>query len=1108
MRGFRGRMALLRGVLIATTAVGTLGGVGYHQIEAWAQEARVVSYDIPAQSLTTALTAFARASGLRLAYPAALTEGRATAGVSGTLSSAEALAGLLAGTGLTYAIDGDVVTIADPARAPVAYDGSIMLDTIDVVAWVENAGVGWDGSAESVYTTPGAVSHISAETIAQYRGTTPSDVLRGVPGVLSGASRSSGSVDVNIQGLQGMGRVAVTVDGASNAVTLYHGYQGVSNRSYIDPDFIGSVAIERGPSTGAGGAGAIGGAVSMRTISADDIIPDGATHAIRIKAEVGTNTSTPLPVGTTTIARAVQGYLLTTTNTGVGSPPVRDIGRPGFLLPTGGAGSVVYAGRSENAEIVLGAARRLYGDYHVGSNGDGVPQLSDICSTTTNTTLRNQCNRGSVAYELGLTTYLPGEQVMNTSQDIFSTLAKVTLRNEDHTLELIQTHYDTIFGETYPFGFVVSGQTTDQNPYSQAVLDTYATRYRWNPDNDLVDVRFNAALTHSHVEAPDGVGGTSLTDVVTDMITTDLSNTSRFATDIGDLTFNYGTALQLESTGPGERPGSVRDGDRSEASVFANSTLSVLDLLQLNGGLRYHHVRVTDNSNRTHTSIANEGIGEWDYSAGASLTALDWFQPFVNYRNAARMPSLWESVSTGFVTIDPNLRAERTSTWQVGANVSYDGVLHDDDQVRLKLAYFNNTVDDYIYRMQHSFSGTNLYITNLPRVNFSGLELSGRYEVGTFSADISGIYYTNVEFCRTLDTCQNSTLAGDYATNYVPPEFSASLTIGNRFLDDRLLLSGRATYHGLRAADAEEALWGANPLIGMIPWNPVLIFDLYGEYDLTENAKLTFSVENLTDLYYVDPLSLMLVPSPGRTLRVGFTGTISDAPGGGAWFGEGPADDARFDWSGFYVGASAGAATANTRTMDYARTTTTYSTGRVSTSSLAYFEDGSASNWLAGIRLGYDHQFDNDLVVGFGLEAGWTDVETGTGTRTTSTQVNTPKMSTTYGAFASASLRAGIGMGNFLVYGRGGIAAAQMDSHANLGIYAGEASGIGLGFSAGAGVEYAITENVSVFGEYQHMRLVGPEVSGSFSTSTAGYDYSYTSESSVNLIQAGLNFRF
>lgn len=199
MTGLRGRIRLLSAALAATTAIGTVGAFMLPIAQVHAQERRRVSYNIPPQALTTALTAFARASDLRLAYPAALTQGIMTQGVRGDFAPEQALASLLEGAGLSYAINGGTVSIAKPSGSePIAYDGSIILEEIDVTAWVENAGVGWDGSPESVYMAPGSVSVITGEMLERFAGTTPSDMLKSAPGVLSGESRiAAGSPSIS-----------------------------------------------------------------------------------------------------------------------------------------------------------------------------------------------------------------------------------------------------------------------------------------------------------------------------------------------------------------------------------------------------------------------------------------------------------------------------------------------------------------------------------------------------------------------------------------------------------------------------------------------------------------------------------------------------------------------------------------------------------------------------------------------------------------------------------------------------------------------------------------------------------------------------------------------
>lgn len=64
--------------------------------------------------------------------------------------------------------------------------------------------------------------------------------------VYSGDSRNSGALDPNIRGIQGPGRVPVTIDGTEQAITAYRGYMGANSRNYIDPNLIGSIKVLKG----------------------------------------------------------------------------------------------------------------------------------------------------------------------------------------------------------------------------------------------------------------------------------------------------------------------------------------------------------------------------------------------------------------------------------------------------------------------------------------------------------------------------------------------------------------------------------------------------------------------------------------------------------------------------------------------------------------------------------------------------------------------------------------------------------------------------------------------------------------------------------------------
>lgn len=82
-----------------------------------APEDRQIDYDIPVQSLTSALSVFAAASGMQVLYETSLASGRKSTPVKGRFAPEAALRVLLEGTGLVARrTDIDAITIAPDAR--------------------------------------------------------------------------------------------------------------------------------------------------------------------------------------------------------------------------------------------------------------------------------------------------------------------------------------------------------------------------------------------------------------------------------------------------------------------------------------------------------------------------------------------------------------------------------------------------------------------------------------------------------------------------------------------------------------------------------------------------------------------------------------------------------------------------------------------------------------------------------------------------------------------------------------------------------------------------------------------------------------------------------
>lgn len=126
-------LMMTTGMVVATMAV-----------PAHAQEA-ARTFDISAQPLANALTAFGQQSGLQVSAQGPLVEGRTSSAVRGTMPPLQALSQMLAGTGLTFRIVGSTVTLA---AAPVSSDGAIQLGAVRV------AGGGGGGGSRAISSDP------------------------------------------------------------------------------------------------------------------------------------------------------------------------------------------------------------------------------------------------------------------------------------------------------------------------------------------------------------------------------------------------------------------------------------------------------------------------------------------------------------------------------------------------------------------------------------------------------------------------------------------------------------------------------------------------------------------------------------------------------------------------------------------------------------------------------------------------------------------------------------------------------------------------------------------------------------------------------------------
>lgn len=179
--------------------------------------------------------------------------------------------------------------------APYAYATAIVQQsktsigniTIKEITTDENS------AADQIYDKDISNSYIGKTQIERFKGTSPGDIFKGTVGVFSGETRNGGAIDPNIRGVQGQGRIPVTIDGTEQAITAYRGYYGANNRNYLDPNIIRSVDIEKGPSLSQNMRSSIGGGIAIKTININDVVKPDDNFGINVKTEVGNNAIKP-----------------------------------------------------------------------------------------------------------------------------------------------------------------------------------------------------------------------------------------------------------------------------------------------------------------------------------------------------------------------------------------------------------------------------------------------------------------------------------------------------------------------------------------------------------------------------------------------------------------------------------------------------------------------------------------------------------------------------------------------------------------------------------------------------------------------------------------------
>ncbi|WP_444930626.1 TonB-dependent receptor domain-containing protein [Microbulbifer sp. SSSA002] len=865
----------------------------------------LIEFSLPAGNLGDVLNLYSRQAGVTLSFDESQVEAISVPALFGSYRAEEALLSLLRGTNLQAVPVGSGAWLIQPAGE----QGLMVLDSIQIETRDSD-------EKDQVFREAGSVNILTQEHIERFRGTSVGDVFQGTPGVLISENRNSGGLDVNIRGMQGQSRVPVLIDGSRQETTIYRGYSGVSSRSYIDPDLIGSLRIDKGPVMGAEGTGATGGVVSVSTLRAEDVVKPGELSGFRIRVSgVGNNTAAPeagtyagyhLPRSAYRSDCRFASYCTDEYLMPDSFAPDYGMDRPSLLDFEGYAASFAGAQRFEWGDLVVAHAQREQGNYYAGTDGP-TPEVvigePEELAWYTETPV-------SLESELGEITYRAGERIPNTSFSSDSWLLKSSLHlPKDQSLELGYIRYSSTYGEMMPSQVISLFGQAREWLNSDVLNQTYTARYRWQPvEYDWADLRIN----FWHTDSVTDLNTPSVNSIDLEDNTARTDDYQRFGLDItnsmhfypmGELRWDYGITAQWEDldTDTLETEGfyaGSRSGRRDEYSVFTSMKWQPWPEWTLESGLRYTHFSSKDN-NPLPLSTDSEGCvddGEGgcedvyysnSHSGTTPMVVLTWepskgLQFYARHAQALRMPSLFEN-TTGFSVspaLDISLKPEHAKNNEVGINYLNGQLFEANHQLRVKVAYFENHVDDYLTRTQTNAWETELdtlfdffRMRNIESLDLEGVELNLGYDAHWWLVELSGTKYSHIEACNIGSYvryyCANWGIEDSYINNMVPPNWHASAHLGLRLLQEKLELGLRGTFTGERnpVSDHSASAGFTEPVL----WQSYQLWDVYTSYQFNDSFSVDFTVDNITDQYYIDALSLGLVPAPGRTARLSLT---------------------------------------------------------------------------------------------------------------------------------------------------------------------------------------------------------------------------------------------
>lgn len=706
---------------------------------------------------------------------------------------------------------------------------------------------------------------IGRQQLARFRGLGNGDALSGIGGVQVNSVRNeAGALDVGIRGVQGEGRVPIIIDGSLQSTHTFRGYQGESDRTYIDMDLISQVQVDKGATNGKYSTGAIGGVVQMKTLGVDDILLPGENAGVLFKGVTYNNNRKPHISGD---EMDQEHYILS------------DSSKPSHF--NNGAATAALAWQNDFLDVVAAYSRREAGNYFAGKRGIGRYREDATVSK--------------------------GQEVVNTSYESHSGIAKLGLNVTDgQRLELNYRRHVQKAGEVMAAYWYKQSQEGDDSGaawYSpagkssmpqwslgSAAVDAWSMTYSLNPEaSDLIDLTAGAWKTMAKLDQHNGAWGEGSAGDQYKLRYSDqrqgvnVSNRSRLRAI--PLSVDYGATYDEQRMKPrtaGSPDAVARDGRRSERSAYVNGTLDTA-LATLSLGSKLHRASTTDYRQDVRASEKAKA----DLLSQLRLHVTDSVDLYAKAASSWRSPSLFESTSSA-QTFNYNprnpVKPENARSWEAGVSGEFRNLLTGEETLRVKAGYFHNHIRDFISAARLPRDPlmpawkSNYSFLNYDSVTLKGIELALSYDNPYVFIDGSATFYRRPEICSRAAASQSPggepgpacTAVGyewSLISTRIPPRRAFNLTVGTRLLNGDMTVGSRLRYHS-RKNNPEGWMQGTGArAVVAVPSEKII--DLFASYRVSPQLSLSLNVDNLTNRYAFDPGTVIGMPMPGRTVRAG-----------------------------------------------------------------------------------------------------------------------------------------------------------------------------------------------------------------------------------------------